>query len=77
MTEKIQINGTDIWIVVDPHIEHTAENASEYFTASYFPVDPIVNPAGILFVDNDQKAVRFSSPVAALEFANEKLLDII
>ncbi len=78
MTEKIQINGKDIWIVVEPHTHHLpGAGVKEYFTASYFLTSPENSPAGILFIEEDtQKAIEFDSPVEALEYANEKLIDM-
>jgi hypothetical protein len=78
MTEKTQIKGTDIWITIDPHTVHSpADDPKEYFTASYHAIDPATVPGGVLFLDKDKKALTFDSPVAALEYANEKLLDMI
>jgi len=75
MTEKIDLNGKEAWIVVEPHTLHLPNTeATEYFTASYFLTDPAVTPAGILFTGEDQKAVSFNSPVQALEYASEQLL---
>jgi len=77
MTEKIQIKGKDVWIVVEPHTRHfPGTEPKEYFTASYFLTDPDDNPAGILFIDGYKKAIEFASPVEALEYANEKLIDM-
>ena len=75
MTEKIQIKGQDIWIAIDPHQAHLAgDEPKEYFTASYHAVDPATDPAGNMFLGEDNKPVVFSSPIEALEYANEKLL---
>ncbi len=75
MTEKIQIKGQDIWIVIEPHATRMADvEPKEYFTASYHAIDPTTDPAGTIFLDKDLKPVTFSSPVEALEYANEKLL---
>ncbi len=77
MTEKIQINGKDIWIVVEPHARHEpGMEPKEYFTASYFLSEPDETPAGILFLNDSKKALEFDSPVEALEYANEKLIDM-
>lgn len=77
MTEKMQINGKNIWIVVEPHTHHLAgAGIKEYFTASYFLTDPDASPAGILFIADTKKAIEFNSPVEALEYANEKLIDM-
>jgi len=78
MTEKVEINGQDIWIVIEPHMIHSpAADPKEYFTASYHSIDPETNPSGVLFLDRDKKPLTFDSPVAALEYANEKLLDAV
>lgn len=78
MTEKLQINGKDIWVMIEPHTtRQPADDAQEYFTASYFSNDPAGQPGGILFTTPDNKPVTFYSPVAALEYANEKLLGLI
>jgi hypothetical protein len=78
MTEKVQINGKDIWIMIEPHAIHLpGDDAKEYFTATYYSIDPSTNPAGVLFLDTDNKPLSFDSPVEALEYANEKLLDLI
>ena len=75
MTEKIQIKGQDIWIVIEPHVTHMADvEPKEYFTASYHAIDPETDPSGNIFLDKDRKAVVFSSPVEALKYANEKLI---
>ncbi|MFT3936181.1 MAG: hypothetical protein QM726_21310 [Chitinophagaceae bacterium] len=75
MTEKINIKGQDIWIVIEPHATHMANvQPKEYFTASYHAVDPATEPGGNVFLDKDLRPVTFDSPVEALEYANEKLL---
>jgi hypothetical protein len=75
MTEKITINDQDVWIVIEPHATHMTDvQPKEYFTASYHTVDPATEPAGNMFLDEDHRPVVFSSPVEALEYANEKLL---
>jgi len=77
MTEKMQINGKDVWIVVEPHTRHLpGTDPKEYFTASYFLTDPDESPAGILLIDDNRKAIEFDSPVEALEYASEKLTDM-
>jgi len=78
MTEKLQIKGKDIWVVVEPHAIHLPEeNPREYFTASYYSVNPAAGNGGILFLDEDKEPLTFSSPVEALEYANEKLLGLV
>ena len=76
MTEKVQINGKDLWIIVEPHEMHiTRDDPKEYFTASYHTKDPETNPGGIMFLTGEKKPLIFDSPVQALEYANEKLLE--
>ena len=78
MTEKLQIKGKDIWVMIEPHaIQLPSENPREYFTASYHSVEPATDNGGILFLDDDKEPVTFSSPVEALEYANEKLLGLV
>lgn len=78
MTEKTQINGKDVWIVIEPHpIKASEDESQEYFTATYFLNDPESNPAGVLMLDGNKQAIAFESPVEALEYANEKLLGLI
>lgn len=79
MTEKVSIKGKEIWIVIEPHaMERSNPNVitTEYFTASYHVKDPVESPA-ILFTKEDTSPCMFESPVAALEYANEKLLGLI
>lgn len=78
MTEKIQINKKDIWIIIEPHAVHLpADDPKEYFTASYHSLDPATHPGGILFLGEDNAPLTFNSPVEALEYANEKLLGLV
>ena len=77
MTEKIQVNGKDLWVVVEPHVAHQPGGPQEYFTASYYSTDPAGSPGGVLFLEEDGKPVVFSSPVEALEYASEKLLGLL
>ncbi|MEO5998161.1 MAG: hypothetical protein ABIN89_15560 [Chitinophagaceae bacterium] len=78
MTEKVQINGTDIWITIEPHaMSLPLEDHQEYFTASYNVNDPSTSPGGVFFLGEDKAPLTFNSPVEALEYANEKLLGII
>ena len=75
MTEKISINGQDVWIIIEPHLTGMADvEPKEYFTASYHPIDPEVDPTGDTFLDSDHKAIVFRSPQEALDYAREKLL---
>jgi hypothetical protein len=78
MTEKVSIKGKEVWIVVEPHLmERSNPNVipTEYFTASYHVKEPTESPA-ILFTNEDKSPCLFESPVAALEYANEKLLGL-
>jgi len=78
MTEKVQINGKDVWIVIEPHATQAQEDEpQEYFTATYYFTNPESNPGGILMLDDHKKAITFESPVEALEYTNEKLLGLI
>ncbi|MEO5891741.1 MAG: hypothetical protein ABIQ31_15950 [Ferruginibacter sp.] len=78
MTEKVQINEKNVWIVIEPYaIQAPAGEPQEYFTASYYLNDPRSNPEGVLMLDENKKAIAFESPVEALEYANEKLLGLI
>ena len=78
MKEKVRINNKDLWIVIDPHLEHISDgDPREYFTASYYTVEPLTNPSGVLFTDENQAPRIFQSPVEALEYANEKLLGLL
>ena len=75
MTEKISINGQDVWIIIEAHLTRMADvEPKEYFTASYHPIDPAVDPAGDTFLDNEHTPVVFASPKEALNYAREKLL---
>lgn len=74
MTEKIFINGKEVWISVEAHIrQQPGYYAEEYFTASYQTVSPQENAASILF-EEGKRPVEFRSPVQALEYAEEKLM---
>jgi hypothetical protein len=79
MTEKVSIKGRDVWIVIDPHPMDRSNGhviPTEYFTASYHVKEPAESP-GILFTEENKAPCLFESPVAALEYANEKLLGLI
>jgi hypothetical protein len=78
MTEKIRINNKDMWVVIEPHLEHKPEGeAREYFTASYYTTEPLTNPSGVLFINDNNAPHIFQSPVEALEYATEKLLGLL
>jgi len=75
MTEKLPINGKDVWIVIEPHLmprENPHIIPTEYFTASYYLREPDGYTPGELFIDGTGPRL-FESPVAALEYAREKL----
>jgi len=76
MIEKLRLHNQDVWIVVEPHLEHiSTDDAHEYFTASYHTADPVDHPQGILFTDSNQAPCMFDSPVQALAYAQETLLN--
>jgi hypothetical protein len=84
MTEKLTINGQDVWVVVEavdaqngnPNIIPT-----EYFIAYYNFQEPVIAASshepgkmpGELFKAEDESPKRFLSPVEAMEYAAEKL----
>ncbi|WP_315819136.1 hypothetical protein [Paraflavitalea speifideaquila] len=79
MTEKLSINGKEIWVVVEPHLvprENPHIIPSEYFTAMYYRQEPGDGIAGELFIDGIEPRL-FESPVAALEYAREMLSELI
>ena len=78
MTEKISINGKDVWVVVEPyhvHRDNPRTIPTEYFTVRYHFDEPGTAP-GELVIEGDSPRL-FESPVAALEFANKRLGDMI
>jgi len=79
MKEEIYIGGKKVSLLIEPHAtqEPGQDLPSEYFTASYAAVGPAPMPGGIVFLDEDKTPKKFSSPVEALEFANERLLGLI
>jgi hypothetical protein len=75
MTEKLSINGKDVWIMIEPHLtprENPHIIPTEYFSAMYYLQEPDGNAAGEVFIDGNEPRL-FESPVAALEYAREKL----
>ena len=79
MIEKQSIKGIDVWLEVQPfHIHRDNPNVipTEYFTAKYYLRAPDITP-GEMITEKDGKPKLFESPVAALEFANEKLMEVI
>jgi hypothetical protein len=74
MIEKLNIKGSDIWIIIEPHVAHSpGDDPKEFFTASYHVLDPVTYPGGTLLLDSEGKPMAFDSPVQALEYASEKL----
>ena len=78
MTEKVNINGQDVWIVVEPLTppSDNDELPREYFIVFYNLEEPGSKP-GEMFREEDNRPRLFESPVAALAYANEKLLEIL
>jgi hypothetical protein len=88
MTEKITINGRDVWVVVEAL---DAQNGNpniipaEYFIAYYNLQEPLIEASshepgkmpGKLFTAEDDSPKRFLSPVEAIEYAVEKLPAIL
>jgi hypothetical protein len=82
MIEKQSINGKDVWIEIEPH--HVQRDnprviPTEYFTAKYYLQEPAstASASGELILDHHGQPKLFESPVAALEFANEKMTEFI
>ena len=78
MTEKLSINGKDVWVVIEPlTVPESADTVlTEYFIVFYNLEEPGSMP-GEMFREADNRPKLFESPVAALEYANEKLLEIV
>lgn len=79
MIEKHSINGQDIWLEVEPyHVKRDNPKTipTEYFTARYYLQEPDPQ-SGKLITDPDGSPKLFESPVAALSFVNEKLMELI
>lgn len=78
MTEKLSINGKDVWVVIEPlTVPENADSVpTEYFIVFYNLNEPGSMP-GEMFREEDNRPKLFESPVAALEYANEKLLEIV
>ena len=79
MTEKLTINGKEVWIVIEPHLrprENMHIIPTEYFTATYYMQEPDDQASGEVFIDGTQPRL-FESPVAALEYAREKLTALL
>lgn len=79
MTEKLTINGKEVWVVVEPHLvprENMHIIPTEYFTAMYYLREPAEDVAGEMFIDGTEPKL-FESPVAALEYARDTLSKLI
>ena len=79
MTEKLSINGKDVWVVVEPHLvprENMHIIPTEYFTAMYYLQEPGDGASGEMFIDGMEPRL-FESPVAALEYARNTLSELI
>lgn len=79
MTEKLTIKGKDVWVVVEPltvQRENENETPTEYFIVFYHLLEPGTE-TGVMFREEDNRPLLFESPVAALEYAQEKLLETL
>ena len=79
MIEKHSINGQDVWLEVEPYFvprDNPRTIPTEYFTARYYLQEP-AGESGKVITDKDGNPKLFESPVAALEFANERLFEEI
>jgi len=81
MIEKQYINQKDVWLKVEPwHVHRDNPNIipTEYFTVSYYLESPLPGAAkGEMIKDESGEPKLFESPVAAINFASEKLLGIL
>lgn len=79
MTEKLTINGKEVWVVIEPHLvprENPHIIPTEYFTATYYYQEPGEGVSGEQFIEGTGPRL-FESPVAALEYARETLAELI
>jgi hypothetical protein len=79
MTEKLTINGKEVWVVIEPHLvprENPHIIPTEYFTAMYYWQEPGDGVSGELFIEGTEPKL-FESPVEALEYARETLSELI
>ena len=80
MTEKLLIKNKDVWVVVEPLTvprDNAAVVPTEYFIVFYNLQEPEGTMPGELLRETDNRPKLFESPVAALEYASEKLLQIL
>lgn len=78
MIEKHSINGQDIWLEVQPyHVKRDNPKTipTEYFTAQYYLEEPGGPQSPRLINEDDGSPKLFESPVAALRFVNERLME--
>ena len=77
MIEKQSVRGKDVWVQVDAHhMERPNPNIipTEYFTATYYLDEPAgADTRGAAINGEDGQVKLFESPVAALNFARNKL----
>jgi hypothetical protein len=78
MIEKQTIKGKDVWLKVDQYLIQLSEsndndNATEYFTASYYLQEPPSDVAGETIKDENGEPKLFESPVAALAFVRKQV----
>jgi len=88
MIEKISVSGHDVWITiegVDAQNGNPNIIPAEYFIAYYNFREPAIEASshepgkmpGKLFRADDESPKRFLSPVEAVEYAVEKLPEVI
>ena len=83
MIERQSINGREYWVEVEPyHVERNNPRTipTEYFTARYYLQEPASSSPGMggeLISEKDGQPKLFESPVAALQYANEKVMEMI
>jgi hypothetical protein len=82
MIEKHSINGKDVWVEITPfhvHRDNPRIIPTEYFTARYYLQEPSStrDASGEVILDHDGQPKLFESPVAALQFTNEKVTELI
>ena len=79
MIEKQSINGKDVWIEIEAHPAERANPniiPTEYFTARYHLDEPGSGNGRFIVEDNDEPKL-FESPVAALRYANDRLMKLV
>lgn len=79
MTEQLNVNGKDVWVVIEPltvQRESEDQTPTEYFIVFYHMQEPGTE-TGVMFREDDHRPLLFESPVAALQYAQEKLIEIL